>query len=247
MITPLTITFTDRATANVFPLQSLAGVSEVLKTLNLPIGRPTLVVVGGASRLSQEDFQRVRSLFTEVFAPIAERHQAVVVDGGTDAGIMRLMGQARAEVRGTFPLVGVSPIELSILPNQFATAVDAAPLEPHHTHFFLVPGSQWGDESALMAQIASAIAADAPSITVLINGGEVTWKDAAQSVRAGRSILVIAGTGRTADVLAAAVHGETTDPRAESLVKSGLVQVVALSENNEALSQTIRDLFTIAA
>jgi hypothetical protein len=247
MITPSTITFTDQGTAKVRSLQSLAEFPEVLETVDLPVGRPTLVVVGGASRLSQTDFQRVRRLFTEVFAPIAEQHQAVVVDGGTDAGVMRLMGQARAEVEGTFPLVGVAPIGLSILPDQPVTTGDAAPLEPHHTHFFLVPGTQWGDESALLAQIATAIAVDAPSVTVLINGGEITWKDAAESVEVGRSILVIAGTGRTADILATAIDGEAADPRAESLVQSGLVRSVALGENHTELIQVLQDILAIVA
>jgi SLOG in TRPM, prokaryote len=250
MIPPSIITFTDQGTAKVRSLQSLAEFPEVLKTVDLPVGRPTLVVVGGASRLSQTDFQRVRSLFTEVFAPIAEQHQAVVVDGGTDAGVMRLMGQARAEVQGTFPLVGVAPIGLSLLPDQadqVVTTGDAAPLEPHHTHFFLVPGTQWGDESALLAQIASAIAGDAPSVTVLINGGEITWQDAAQSVEAGRSLLVIAGTGRTADVLATALDGEVDDPRAESLVQSGLVRSVTLCENHAELIQILQNILAIAA
>ena len=243
MPTLSTIRFADRATANVISLQSLAELLGVLETVDLPTGRPTLVVIGGASRLSEADFQRVRSLFTEVLAPIAQEYQAVVVDGGTDAGVMRLMGQARAEVQGTFPLVGVSPIGLSLVPDQPVGAADAAPLEPHHTHFFLVPGDQWGDESALLAQIASAIAAEAPSVTVLINGGEITWKDADQSVQAGRSIIVIAGTGRTADILAAALHGESTDPRAENLVKTGLVRTVALSEDNTALIHCIQEIF----
>lgn len=243
MTTPSTIRFADRATANVISLQSLSELPGVLETVDLPTGRPTLVVVGGASRLSEADFQQVRSLFTEVLAPIAQQYQAVVVDGGTDAGVMRLMGQARAELQATFPLVGVSPIGLSILPDQTDSATDAAPLEPHHTHFFLVPGDQWGDESALLAQIASVIAAEAPSVTVLINGGEITWKDAAQSVKSGRSIIVIAGTGRTADILAAAVHGESADPRAENLVKTGLVRTVALSEDNASLIQCIQAIF----
>jgi hypothetical protein len=243
-MSPSTITFSDR-TATVISVESLAEFPDILNNAAIPRSRPTLVVIGGASRLNPEDSDRVRLLFTQALAPIAQRYQAVVVDGGTDTGVMRLMGQARAELQATFPLVGVSPIGLVTLPGQISTLEDAAPLEPNHTHFFLVPGARWGDESIWLAQVASAIAADAPSITVLINGGDVTWEDAAQNVNMGRSLIVISGSGRTADILAAAVHGDVSDDRAKKLIQSGLVRSIDLADGSAALAQIIEAAFMI--
>jgi thiamine biosynthesis lipoprotein ApbE len=65
---------------------------------------------------------------------------------------------------------------------------------------------------------------------VLINGGEITWVDAAESVEEGRSVVVIAGSGRAADTLAAALNGATTEQRAKTLVASGLLQAVNLTD-----------------
>jgi len=243
-MSPCTITFSDR-TATVVSVESLAEFPGILNNTDIPQSRPTLVVIGGASRLNPEDSDRVRLLFTQALAPIAQRYQAVVVDGGTDTGVMRLMGQARAELHATFPLIGVSPIGLVTLPGQTSTLEDAAPLEPNHTHFFLVPGARWGDESIWLAQVASAIAADAPSITVLINGGDVTWEDAAQNVNMGRSLIVISGSGRTADILAAAVHGDVSDDRAKKLIQSGLVRSIDLADGSAALAQIIEAAFMI--
>ncbi len=197
-----------------------------------------------ASKLSEADYRQVEQLFHHALAPIAQKYQASVVDGGTDAGVMQLMGRARQAIAGTFPLVGVSPISLSILPNQLNSLSDAAPLEPNHSHFLLVPGSAWGDESAWIAETATQLASGAPSVTVLINGGEVTWENARQSIRAGRLVITIAGSGRTADLLAAGLRGAPTDDRAKELIASGLVQAADLSAGAIALAEIIETIFT---
>jgi SLOG in TRPM, prokaryote len=206
---------------------------------------PVIVIIGGASKLSDADFQRVRRLFFEVLAPIAQKWQACVVDGGTDAGIMRLMGQARTAIGGDFPLVGVTPIDLACLPGQPPASPDAATLEPHHTHFLLVPGSNWGDESDDLAQVATALAGKLPSVTLLINGGEVTWQDAAQSIQSGRSLITIDGSGRTADLLAAGLRGEPTDIRAVPLVASGQVQSLSLMAETKDCIALIESMLAI--
>jgi hypothetical protein len=246
MIQPSTITFSSHTTATVFRVQSLDEVPNLPETESLPRNRPTLVVIGGASQLSETDLDRIRQLFVEALVPIAEKWQAVVVDGGTDAGVMKLMGHSRAALNATFPLVGVCPTGLATLPNQSSPAEDAAPLEPHHTHFVLVPGDRWGDESIWLARVATEISGSAPSVTVLINGGEVTWSDAAANVEMGRLVIVIAGSGRTADILAAAIHGNTSEARANQLVQSGLVTTIELSAGSEALAQIIEEIFSHA-
>ena len=247
MIHASTVTFSDRASAQLFELQSWSDLSGLPEMAELPQNRPVLVLVGGASRLSEADFERVRRLFVEGLAAIAQKFQAVVIDGGTDTGVMKLMGQARAELNATFPLVGVCPKELATLPNQSApnqsaTSEEAAPLEPNHTHFFLVPGDRWGDEAEWLAKIASEIASTAPSVAVLINGGEISWKDTAENLNVGRSVVAIAGSGRTADLLAAALN-EDSDPRAKPLIATGLVRTSKLSDGSAALAQIIEEIF----
>jgi SLOG in TRPM, prokaryote len=154
-----------------------------------------------------------------------------------------MMGEARWKTAATFPLIGVAPVGLATLPNQEATDNDASPLEPQHTHFLLVPGSQWGDESVWIAEIASALSGGYPSVTILMNGGEITWRDAEQSVAAKRSIVAIAGSGRTADILVAALKGTVKDDRAPALVASGLLQSVDL-DDSEKLARVLEHLLT---
>ncbi|MEC4817205.1 MAG: hypothetical protein SAK29_28640 [Scytonema sp. PMC 1069.18] len=238
------LSFNQGQTATVARVSESTELSNVLAQMGLIGSRPILVLVGGASLISEADFRRIQSLFLEVLAPLAESLGAYIVDGGTDAGVMQLIGNARQQTKSTFPLIGVAPIGKVILPNQTEATDDAAPLEQHHTHFVLVPGSNWGDESPWIVQVATILAGGAPSVTVLINGGEITFLDATNSVIAGRLVIVIAGSGRTADKLVSALHGEATDKRAEQLAASGKLQIIHLEAGVEKLTHIITHLLS---
>ncbi|MEB3180584.1 MAG: hypothetical protein VKL59_16380 [Nostocaceae cyanobacterium] len=239
------LTFDRGQTAVAVRVSQLEKLPDALAEMGLIGSHPILVVVGGASKISEADYLRIQALFVEVLAPIAESLGAYVVDGGTDAGVMRLMGYARSQINAQFPLIGVAPEEKVLLPEQTtALADDASPLEPHHTHFVLVPGSNWGDESPWIVQVANVLSIGYTSVTVLINGGEITFTDALNSVDAGRLVMVIAGTGRTADTLACALHGQATDERAKQLAASGKLHAIDLEAGREILTNTITKLLT---
>lgn len=234
-----TITLSAEVNAQVLEVRDgYLGAAE-LASIGLPSQRPILVIIGGASQLSDEIFQQIQGFFVAVLAPIAENNQAIVVDGGTDTGVMRLMGKARSQIGGTFPLVGVAPRGLVLLAGESAQSDQQALLEPNHTHFVLVPGDAWGDESMALSQVATKLAAGAPTIAIMLNGGAVTWHDAANNVGEGRSLLVIDGTGRAADELADVVRGAVGSQQAEAIVETGLVHVVDLMTKHERVIQQI--------
>lgn len=243
----LKLTFDTGQTALAIQVEQQAELPIALEQIGFSDSRPVLVVVGGANNISEADFFRIQRLFVEVLAPIAETLGAYVVDGGTDAGVMRLMGAARTQIGAKFALIGVTPESKVALPNQLEVTADLTPLEPNHTHFVLVPGSDWGDESPWISDVATVLASGAPSLTVLLNGGEITFKDAFSSVNTGRLVVVIAGSGRTADILAAALVGEATDERAKELAKSGKLQYIDLidvEEKVQNLGEIIRGLLS---
>lgn len=219
--------FGDGHTARVVRPREFADVAPAISELGLAGGRRVLVVVGGASGLDEPGKKRLRTLFSQVLVPVAMAWNAVVVDGGTDSGVMQLFGQALRTEGGSCPLVGVAVEEKVIVPGDASEAGAERALEPHHTHFVLVPGSSWGDESPWLARVATEIAAGAPSVTVLINGGEIAFQDAANSVAADRPVLVIKGTGRAADRIAAALDGDPADAQTAQLAGSGLVTAVS--------------------
>ncbi|MCA1991228.1 MAG: hypothetical protein LDL41_04155 [Coleofasciculus sp. S288] len=232
-------TFANEHTATVIQVHSFVELSDALYSIGLYNKSPVLVLVGGASGISEADMTRLQRLFVEEIAPLAHNLRVAVVDGGTDAGIMRLIGQARTEMGGTFPLIGVAAIGTLLLPDVPPPRPDAAPLEPNHTHFILVPGSEWGDESPWLSRIASLLSDGYPSVTVVVNGGEITFRDVSNSVQADRPVITLAGSGRTADKLAAALRGEVTDGRARRLAASGYVQAIDMMKNPSRITQAI--------
>ncbi len=242
---PFKVSFSNGSSAYAVRVQRSAELSVALRKLGLHRSHPVLVLVGGAGGLSDVDMTRLRPLFAEVLAPLTEALGVFVVDGGTDAGVMRLMGQARTETLATFPLIGVAATGTVVLPDAPLLRSDAAPLEPNHTHFVLVPGSDWGDDSPWLARLASVLAKEAPSVTVLVNGGETSWKDVSQSVEAGRPVLAISGSGRAADMLAGALRGEVADGRAKNLAVSGLVQAVDISADSDGLVRIIEQMLSV--
>jgi hypothetical protein len=56
-----------------------------------------------------------------------------VIDGGTDAGVMQLIGRARAASGGRFPLIGVAAEGTVMVPGAGTSSPDATELEPNHT------------------------------------------------------------------------------------------------------------------
>jgi hypothetical protein len=64
-----------------------------------------------------------------------------------------------------------------------------------------VPGSKFGDESPWITATAALLSKDHKSVTVLINGGEVSRKDIDLSLKDERSVIALSRTGRLADEL----------------------------------------------
>jgi SLOG in TRPM, prokaryote len=221
-------------------IESVADLERAGEELEVG-GRPVLVVVGGASGMSALDARRLAPLFDDVLAPLAQRLGATVIDGGIDTGVMRLMGGARAECGAGFALMGVIVEELT--DDATHASVDGVNLEPNHTHFVFVPGSEWGEEAPWLAQLATVVAGSEPSATVLVNGGEISVDDVRHSVEAGRRVVALDGSGRTADALAAAVRGKGADPELAALAASGLVHVVDARDRN-ALAWLLDDVLS---
>lgn len=236
--------FANQLTANAIQVDSFVELPEALLKIGLQYPRPTLVLVGGASGIGEADMTKLQRLFVEAIAPLAQELEVAVVDGGTDAGIMRFIGQARTEIGATFPLIGVVAVGTVILPDCSPPNSDAAPLEPNHTHFILVPGSQWGDESPWISRIATVLSEGFPSVTIVVNGGEITFRDVSNSVLADRLAIALDGTGRTADKLAAALRGEATDWRAEQLAASGKVKAIDWINQPAQLTEVIKEILS---
>jgi hypothetical protein len=237
------LTFDNQSTAWLMDVGKDESVAVALgEMLDLP--RKTLVVVGGANGLNEADFNRLETLFTKIICPFAETHGLVVVDGGTDCGVMRLMGQSRRKAKATFPLLGVVVKAMTYFPGETPTHPDQSPLELNHSHFVLVPGHEWGDESGWIAKVADSVAGDMTSVTLLVNGGEIAlYQDVPNSLKRRRPVLVMAGSGRAADTIAAALHGTEANHQLTSMIDTGLIQSAQLGDNMAEIEQILEILF----
>jgi hypothetical protein len=227
---PFSLDFSGGGAARALEVADADELPGALTALGLVPPRPAVVVVGGAGGLDDAALRRLRSVFASGVVPVLERCGAAAVDGGTFSGVMRLLGETRSTLGAAFPLVGVVAVGTVAMPGRLAPPGAEAVLEPHHTHFVLVPGKQWGAEAPWIAQTATVLAGGAPSVTVLVNGGEIAYTDVECSMQAGRHVVVVAGSGRTADTLAAALAGAETNEHARALAASGLIRSVPVDE-----------------
>lgn len=167
-------------------------IQEALLGLEIPHPKTVIVLVGGAGGIGFLDKFPMRKA-VGIVAKLAEETGAVVVDGGTQAGIMTEIGRQRKRNQFTFPLVGVV-FDALLMQEEPSSILDA-----NHTHFFLIPGDDWGAESSWISKIATVIAEGNKSLTVLVNGGNISRSDVEYSLMANRPTAVIRGTGRLAD------------------------------------------------
>jgi len=127
-------------------------------------------------------------------------------------GIMAEIGQVHSDKKYTFPLVGIAPEDLVTWPGGLRSTrfllwgKKRWPLEPHYSHFVLVPGNEFGDESPWIVDAAATLSKGHRSVTILINGGEVSRKDIDLSLKMGRPVIALSRTGRLADEISRQVN-----------------------------------------
>lgn len=225
----------------------LSGLESALAELGVDLGRPVLTVVGGAGGLKESHLAAISGLLADVVLAL-DRWGAAVVYGGTDSGVMGLLGAAREAAGATFPLIAVAADGTVHAPDDGSGArgtagasrgsVDRAELDSGRSHTVLVPGSQWGDEAPWLAAVATVVAQGSPSATLVLNGGDITYQDMLRSLAADRPVIVVAGTGRAADAVAAVTGSPQQDPdgRAGQIAASPLTRVVALADHASVLA-----------
>src|SRR5215218_9584135 len=79
-------------------IDGLEDLGEAVAALELDRS-PVVVLVGGASNMAPTDRTRVGVTLVDALIPVVRRAGAIVVDGGTRAGVMELIGDARDQTR----------------------------------------------------------------------------------------------------------------------------------------------------
>lgn len=198
-----------------------------------------MCIFGGASGLHHMLQPGLEALVVDGLIAAATELDSMIIDGGTDAGIMAMVGKALTAIGPRqIRTVGVAPGPLTTGPDdaQSQRSKDASvgetakcPLEPHHSSFILTSKHQktWGSETETMFAIIAAARAFFPTVAVLANGGPIAQSEVLRAVRMGIPLVVIGGSGRLADQLARCVaQSEEAEFDAKSIKDPVLREIV---------------------
>jgi hypothetical protein len=160
-----------------------------------------------------------------------------------------LTGDARQKLRGTFPLIGVTPLELVRYPGYENEGESINDLNTAHSHFVLTVGDEFGDESETITHLTYALSGmgQQPALGILINGGKITRKEVharTTSELMSFPLIIIEGTGRFADLLATAYHsGQAEEPDVMEIITKGRLQSVSVKDGAEVLYNRLTRFF----
>lgn len=225
-----------------------ADPAQVGAALGLKPGRFAIAVMGGAALMTDDSTRTIRSGLEDGLAQFAQDYDVTIVDGGTAAGVMALLGAARARRGLTFPLVGVTVAARAAWPGHEADD-EAASLDPYHSHFALTGGDDFGDESDLLAGLALyAASAGGKALGLIINGGAIVRREAhARAIGPLKMpLLVLDDSGRFADELAEATRSGTSDPELQDILAHGEVHVLSAHTGPKGLRQWLEHYFGVS-
>ncbi len=198
---------------------------QIINALELGSYKPKLIILvfGGATGSLDTSSTSVNNLFPilDSILQYASDNDALIIDGGTQAGIMELLGQRAKDLDPNKKpvLLGIAPMGRISLPESIdkknddkGSKHDKAELDPNHTHFVLVEGNEWGDETMKIFEIASASSfGDIPVVALLAGGGKISKKEVIFCIDRKWPIIAIENTGYLADEIASYKNQKETN------------------------------------
>jgi hypothetical protein len=245
---------------------STSKAEDIVNALDIKPYKAVVLVLGGANGVDEKLLPRLTQLFGRGIARAAVEANAIIVDGGTQAGVMALMGEGVAGRGYKSTLVGVAPASKVTYPVEPATGEPptGVPLDPNHSHFVLVEGSDWGAETATIFNLVSALtsrgteiaksegnvgkkaseeaANKAPGLAILASGGPISRDEVLRAVRNNLPLIVVEGSGGLADDVAAAWGQREAlpdDPVMAEIIADGDIHVHLLTNPVKGIERLI--------
>jgi hypothetical protein len=239
-IQPQEIVFPNNNGAKLVTASRGTPMAALIKSLGISQPKNLILLIGGADKLDEKLTSRLTQLFSRGIARAAADADALIIDGGTQAGIMQIMGQSIADRGRKSSLLGVAPAAKVTYPGgPIVPGNDSAPLDPNHSHFVLVDGKDWGSETETLFELAAAF--DVPVLAILVNGGGIAKDELLQSVRRNWPVIVIKGSGRLADDVAALKEQPSPieDPVLAEIVEEGDLRIFPITGALEDFERTL--------
>jgi ADP-ribose pyrophosphatase len=177
-------------------------------------------ITGGA-----QDFllpPRLNKAFRHGLAKAAQATNAWVFTGGTDSGVMQLVGQAIAEYNASVQCIGVVTWGVVLGRNHLqgmrggttelaqvsSNSVKGANLEPNHTHFLLVDSGKegdkaWGGEIAFRFEVEKeyCLRRKVPRVLLVVQGGPGTLASILAAIEGESPVVLVRDSGGVATLL----------------------------------------------
>ena len=217
-------------------------IDQVIHALQLPKPRALLVLNGGTAELDSALKARLQRHIVDAVARLAAEEHITLVTGATDAGIFKLLGEGLRVWGRTAPCIGVT---VDALVQRSDHRPGDTSLEPHHSHFVLVEGEAWGDETEVMYALIDTLAQDCPSVAVYAGGGQIVLREMEANSAQGRRMILLAGSGRSTDAVLQAWSGKhPDDSRIQTIARSGDILPFDINEEPAAFHALLfRSLF----
>jgi len=234
----VTIGFPGSRTARLLRVARGTPARAIIAALQLPVPAGVLCLNGGTEEPAVEAAEPLRRLLSDGLARMARSESLTVITGGTAAGIFALFGGGVAAWGTSAPVIGVAPGGPLVWPGG---GQGHTPLEPHHSHFVIVEGKGWGDETATMYALAAEWKKDCPGVAVFAGGGEITLREMRANVQADRPMILLAGSGRSTDAVLHARQrpARSGDPLVEDIATRGKITAVSVLAEPRALCEAV--------
>ncbi len=243
------IRFEEGHTATAIQVEQDTSADEITKALNLDVPAPCIFISGGAGAMSKEDIEKTRQIMDEGVARFAAENGIIIVDGGTESGVMQMIGEARRKHNYSFPLVGIAPHGKVQYPGHVNESNEAE-LDGNHSHFVLVNSDEWGGESQTIINMTRAICGNKQkhALGILINGGKIAQQDIYLATAKGDHkipVLVLEGSGRFAQELATAFRtGHAQQKILKAIIQGGDIKLLATGEGVDKMKEKLETHFS---
>ncbi len=223
---------------------------RIIHALQLSTPTPTIFLSAGAAQMDTKSMILTRSLIEDGLVRFINDQRITLIDGGTNAGAMVLIGIARQRRNYTFPLIGVAPDKMVTYPGHPTAEGEPQPttdLDAFHSHFVLTGGDDFGAESETIFELAYALTGrgNRKRLVIILNGGGIVKQEAYRSAtREPRfPLLVLEGSGRFADELADSRKTGSTDPQIQAILDQGIVHFLPVKAGADNLYRWLENFF----
>jgi hypothetical protein len=99
--------------------------ASLIESLGISPPKNLILLIGGADKLDEKLTSRLTQLFSRGIVRAAADAEALIIDGGTQAGVMQIMGQSIADCGRKTSLLGVAPAGKVTYPGGTPVAGDS--------------------------------------------------------------------------------------------------------------------------